>query len=59
MSAAPMPPPRRDPTSEAVLRLVRDEPRGPLMATIAERVGDDLLLAFLRMTGARFTGKAG
>jgi len=55
-----MPPARHDPTVREALRLVRDEPRtGRLEVSIGDRVGDDLLLAFLRMAGARFTGKAG
>jgi hypothetical protein len=55
--AAPLSTPRHDPVPrDAIERVQREEPFRRLEVSIAERVGDQLLLAFERMARAYYAG---
>jgi hypothetical protein len=53
--AAPLSSPRANPTQDAAIeRVSRDEGRGRLEVSIADRCGDALLLAFERVARAYY-----
>jgi hypothetical protein len=56
--AEPLSVPRRDPTArDAIEAVAREEPFRRLEVSIAERVGDQLLLAFERVARAYYAGR--